>query len=679
MSEAFARQWRDVVGQGLSQHEVLRLAMALASRIRSLAQGDPLDPESATELAIDLKAFQAQLRSPAARRVVGKVEDAQQFFLPALSRFSMASEVTTSMSADAVKLVASEFEAVRALLLKLEADGIGLLFVAGSDGFLRPSPEFDRFAKTAGAMIDTQRGGDSAYIEATFDDPGSRVWQVVSGEQSRTVLARRPKNGALPGLDERLGFALQQFAVEQYRLGVERALWLSVRRSRGAAGGASVRERVAGLRSSADFYQRAIGKDNIAEDSIVLVAMTEDGLQILSQLRADLAAADPYIQLMSELQRDWESAGGGAPLSASAVAARTGFARDTLREQYLAAAHKVLDALTALHGVVPRHPSTDFWRTLAQDFVQYDNSAPGNGISELEAAFLAATRASAGGRCKAGLEVRPPKGGYFGGRLAALEENFNRACDVARRHALQADYDGFAMWFNGAVAGHFPFGERVGALPLPPRVLPGLLERYRGLRDAQKAVGSEWPAEVKPFLPGLDALLAQYAGEGPAVGTSPGDVNTHKPLQYQLLLGQRRRHERLGEHVMEWRLTAGGREYRRKSEAQSFEWTIGERIELRLRFAANSPYRPVAGSGYSVDGAAAVFSFGGDWALYTMLKQHRTEATEARVATLRFQVQLEGPDGKQLAVVYADLIGNGPDSLRVLSLPARAPAFEASR
>jgi type VI secretion system protein ImpL len=113
-----------------------------------------------------------------------------------------------------------------------------------------------------------------------------------------------------------------------------------------------------------------------------------------------------------------------------------------------------------------------------------------------------------------------------------------------------------------------------------------------------------------------------------------------------------------GEQIIDWKLEIGKKKFSYLSDDLTGHWVLGDPIRLSLRWANNSPSRPVAGAlpvPFTVKDRTAVFEYDDPWSLFTFLLRHGLrlqragaqqdcdQGFEADPYTLKFTIKTE-PD-----------------------------------
>lgn len=357
-------------------------------------------------------------------------------------------------------------------------------------------------------------------------------------------------------------------------------------------------------------------------------------------------------------------------------------AREYTEGQYAASASALLEVVQmAAPSAAARNSELQYWRRFVDTVDGFDKGATSNGLVEFEQYLLGLGKLARPDDCAAFLAEWPVavrRSDHFSVQLTALENTVSAACAERGHEAHRQAYEGYARWFNGSIAQHQPFGPSDTAVLTRPAVLGALL-RYGELRAG---IGTQrsWPAAVNEFLSEMDALHQTLVGGEPAdarasavyprakSGTMPEGASVLKPLALQVRLRGQEDDSELVKHIIDVAVNIGGRTVNVHSASSALQWRPGETIEVRLRWASNSPYTPVgdAGSAYKVSGRTATFSFQGDWALFALLgsasaRQGLRETlvplpvsvvSEAGRAEVDFQLRLMDADGAPLSLKF---------------------------
>lgn len=264
------------------------------------------------------------------------------------------------------------------------------------------------------------------------------------------------------------------------------------------------------------------------------------------------------------------------------------------------------------------------WRGVVQALDGYDAKAPGNSLVALEQFIRTGIDGVDLAGCDASLGRRRTVLDLFGQLRERLREPLAARCRTLAAQRVAGAYNRLRAQFQGELAGRFPFaapGDASGDADVDAvrrfyRALDGAAWADSLVRNGRAGVGGpgsdaaaflEEMEEARPFLASL--LGADTTG-GPAFNVM---------AEFRAA----RARERGGDQIAEWWLEIGGdRLTPRDSAGTASPWRAGDAVRLGVRWAMDSPLRPVqpglATPGRVADRAVA-WSFGGDWALLRLL------------------------------------------------------------
>lgn len=129
-------------------------------------------------------------------------------------------------------------------------------------------------------------------------------------------------------------------------------------------------------------------------------------------------------------------------------------------------------------------------------------------------------------------------------------------------------------------------------------------------------------------------------------------------VQFRVQPEQPGEEERGGNQIIDWNLDIGKKKFAYLTDDLTGRWNYGDPISLSLRWAGDSPMRPILGAvpvPFKVKERTAVFEYGDSWSLFTLLLNHGlitkragagtgcVEGFEANPFTLKFTIKTE-PD-----------------------------------
>jgi hypothetical protein len=375
--------------------------------------------------------------------------------------------------------------------------------------------------------------------------------------------------------------------------------------------------------------------------------------EALRRLDREALARHPYLAdprtdalsvALSEAMRD-AAAGEGPKRWAGFVDEH----RESLRRFALAA--EPIVHFFELTGVAS--PLAQRWAGIVVDVEQYDQKIGNSGLAALET-FLRDTyptilpeRDCAPPRTAA--VSRASRGTLAPIRNQLLDEAVRR-CRAEARAGVEGRYEAIAGEFTRLLAGKFPFSA----------VSDGVREATVGdaiafFRTYERHGGPSLARQLETLSCGEDAIgfMRRVDAFAPLLATSR-DLQTAVAVDIVPEFRVNRDAEIGGNQVVAWDLSVGRQMFRDTEPVKTGRWTSGDRIRLELRFASDSPDRPLARTDgpLSVEGRTARFDFGGSWALLALLGGNRAPSSELRGLrddaphTLRFEIPVERDAGR---------------------------------
>jgi type VI secretion system protein ImpL len=166
-----------------------------------------------------------------------------------------------------------------------------------------------------------------------------------------------------------------------------------------------------------------------------------------------------------------------------------------------------------------------------------------------------------------------------------------------------------------------------------------------------------------------------------------------------------REHEIAANQIIDWKLEVGKKTFTYASDDLAGHWIYGEPVRLILRWANDSPTRPVTSAApipFVVRERQAVFEYNDRWALFTFLLTHGLQLKRAGTSgdcdnghdpdpyTLRFVIKTEmdpvaqpgqpndlTPPSAEVFMRVTMLTANKPEPLMLPCLPIKAPPVPA--
>lgn len=340
-----------------------------------------------------------------------------------------------------------------------------------------------------------------------------------------------------------------------------------------------------------------------------------------------------------------------------------------------------------------------FWDGVIDALQAYRQRQADTSVAALETFIRSDLPAVSAETCE---EIVPPRSlnvpvaDYFERRLRDLRRQLAARCaELSGEQAIRA-YRAIADAFDRNLFGQYPFlaaGWRPDAREVTPARLNAFFAVYderageaRAALTATRAFGLSRDAALD-FLDRMDTARALFAGF--LDGTSGADVPVFRVtprfrVNTQAELG--------GNQVIDWSFAVEGRRTDNRAESPAdLTWTLGDPVELALRWAGNSlavPAVDLDNPALSVSGRRVTLSYDNDWALFTLIRNHRAGAAlvpgggrgdaPVLVVTVPTRPAGGGPLGTARLFVRLEIaapIGGEAVPVRVPVFPDRAPGL----
>jgi hypothetical protein len=350
------------------------------------------------------------------------------------------------------------------------------------------------------------------------------------------------------------------------------------------------------------------------------------------------------------------------------------------------------------------------WIQILADLDAYDNKTPGNPIAALENFIRSDMDRVSVNSCYEQTRIGDePSSDYFLNLRNSLRAKFYERCVVlARVKAINdaaedlKNYGAIEQSFNDNLAGGFPYGEVYGP-PLDPwammkffKVLGDKEKAAREALDRSEKFGAR-PQAARDFLEQMDRARDFFAAflekkQGPS-------------YDFKVQFRVNREQEIAANQIIDWKLEVGKKKFSYASDDLAGHWTYGEPVRLTLRWANDSPTRPVTSAApnpFAVKERSAIFEYNDRWSLFTFLLTHGLQLKRAGTLgecdngydpdpyTLRFVIKTEmdpvaqpsqpnglTPPAAEVFMRVTMLTANKPEPLMLPCLPAKAPPVPA--
>ncbi len=691
--------------ESFDNHPVVLVADETAGLINRLARDPSFSLEDAENLADCLRRLQREASQVQARRLLGKTQDSLSFFGPVMARLGNSSIVSIGEATDATNAFRQRRDVLRRHLLTQEIVGVGSLFMADpNEGNLVLTAEVKRFSAAYNTLMSQSFMQRMARGSGAKEDYSNGVtWNLsqLSGIKDLASAVRTYSTEGVQGFDASLRPSIMRLTQAQFKTNVDGLFWQAAMPLNGGNGDGKIygvsdattglSAQVNNLTAAIRLYRLAFNADEGVEPRAgtageLLISETQ---RLLERLDARLSTEDPYASMIADVRR-WMTSPTfpGRPLGNTMRGnpkERLALAREFARSQYGVPVALLLDGLTALSPASIREETMQRRRRFLDVLESFDKGTTTNGLYELEQYILNLAKWNDPDECVRFLAERAPtswRSDYFSMRFAALDEPVTEACTQRVADGRRRKYEEFASWFNTNVAGHQPFGS-AAITPLSRRSFSAVLARYRDLRKQLPVIPTEWTQSTAQFFDQMDALSERF---GTVERNKSASAITAEPadglVQGRLSLRTNSSEAVLADQIIDASVQSGSRQYGLRSSKDLFEWRIGDPIEVRLRWAALSPYVPVTGregkENYSVSDRTVTFKFTGDWALFDLLRRHAVRGDGYGQVVLRFNTQVVGPQGRRVAQFFATLAAPTEQIPFALDFPESAPALSGS-
>lgn len=313
--------------------------------------------------------------------------------------------------------------------------------------------------------------------------------------------------------------------------------------------------------------------------------------------------------------------------------------------------------LVDTQGVSSTDTSANRWLDTLRDMRRYDRQEPGNHVLALEQ-FAGSTLVQLNAAdCNQWLKqpaAAHRSGGLFATRHYRIEKQVRSYCQQYGKNTVIKRYLALAERFNRELAGFFPFAslEQAGRQDISPEVLTSFLEDYR----------HQWgqPVQGKTLLQGLEELVAaqpqlaldgwlefvrqldQLAGLWQQSQDGKGMPRFNLDIEFAALPQQS-----LGvRQIVQWTLNSGSELLTFPNGQQQTNWVPGDDLQLTLRWASGSEFRPAHNSEHPVQvndkQRTAIFNSRGRWALFEWWRRYAQRDHVGQSTQLMFEVPVVG-------------------------------------
>ncbi|MEO9335046.1 type VI secretion protein IcmF/TssM N-terminal domain-containing protein [Pseudomonas guguanensis] len=277
----------------------------------------------------------------------------------------------------------------------------------------------------------------------------------------------------------------------------------------------------------------------------------------------------------------------------------------------------------------------------------------------------------------------PQGGGDLARYTRDITDQVHRRCSQLQVQGAAQAWSALADYFNQYLAGRFPFSyslENGDADPARVKHLLDLIDTH--LEVAEKGLVLAPPGSRLAAEDFLSRMKQARSWLGPMfVRDKTGAVGVELEVRWRT----DREDERGADQVIAWTLNGAGRQITHPGESgERLRWSVGDPLQLVLRWARDSSQRPVIDPlqpSMAVNGLEAGWEYRGPWALLRMMRSHvvpqRLPNMDYTDFPLTLQVPVRGaPDAGAQAQMFMrlSLLGQGSKlPLSIQPLPVVAP------
>ncbi len=276
----------------------------------------------------------------------------------------------------------------------------------------------------------------------------------------------------------------------------------------------------------------------------------------------------------------------------------------------------------------------------------------------------------------------PHASGQLTLRWTGLQQAAMQRCQYLQRQTVASAWNELAGYFNQYLAGRFPFAaDRHAPDADPARVqyfltlidnrLPQARDGLGLLTARDRAAAGDFLDRIALARPWLGAMLMR-------------DKAGLSGIDMEVTWRTDRDSERGADQVIAWTLGTGNREIVYPGDDQVLHWSLGQTLNLRLRWARDGTQRPVndpVQQQLHVNGLEAEWQYQGPWALLRMMAAHSSMLRQPNVDYTEFPLRLEVPvhaqpeeDNQTQMFLRLSLMSQGGKApLSIHPLPVQAP------
>ncbi len=716
-----------VLSESLDMHPIVLAFDSIKELSDRLATEKGLNYGDAVILLEAIQRLQAEIPLPSSDRIVGSKQDGLKFIKPLLARLGKSSILSYAQSIEVSTQFSQRKQDLRKRLIETEINGLGHVFSDANGGRLILTAEFKKFAGAYGRLMGTQFMRSVGMPKVKLSENIGMAGLAIQADKLTEIkeLARAFQQyveGSLGEFEVALRPAMGNLAKNQYLLVIENIFSNAIvpkgvaQTAESQLGLDDVTNRLKQLQSALSAYRlafeirfadAALIKPPVENNIAISNFLVQESLRLLTLFEDVLKKEDPYKGLVTllELKLDEQNLAlekamktnlGGKTISVSppikSVTKTKGLEkqlnkiRERLKEKYAAVAIAIInDAMPLMNTEQKQSEIITRWNRFHSVLNMVDKTDLNNELIELERYMSSYVELQNVQQCVAMVLKKteaPKANSYFVYYFGMLKANLDRRCLLQARKAQVIEYENLVSWFNSKVIGRSPFtkkAEIVRSLEASAVVsvdLSALISKYCSFRKAVPNLPMDWPNKSRQALEQLDVFMEKIIVlDTMTKNCNSWVINSAFKGKFELL--NETMTEPLLGHIVNVDLVIGSRKYALQNlGAVTFDWTLGEPIELRIRWANESPYHPVEAKNYKLNWREVVYRFDGGFSLFEMVKGAVTggESVKSGKTTLVFPLWVAGvgPNNKALKL-HLLLSGSDASDMVPYELPLRLP------
>lgn len=446
---------------------------------------------------------------------------------------------------------------------------------------------------------------------------------------------------------------------------------------------AQLAQRVGGFQKAATAIRQLIqllAQEGDGGNSVNLNRQARDFVE--SQLEDLWALVQADRLYTAQSSPDWQRANFADAMFGYGDAAAIGSYLDhqRLRTAYLTQhyARPLVSYLVDNGGVAQTDVNAQRWIDTLVDLRRYERKEPGSNVLQMEQYVTGRLLVQGEADCSAVLQSTPVVSSshdIFATRQVALDQQLRTHCQAHGQHSVVQEYTALAQRFNADLANRFPFAALDNSsLPEVRLDVANQFFRdyqalwaasgdraglYQDLQNLARAQPRLVPKAWLDFVAALERVSVFWNRVMQADDTLQVTLAVQFAALPELSQGTRQ--------IIQWDLGNGNEQLSFPNGGSTLRWKPGDRLQLALRWASGSGYRPArsAQSALQVDDAQrrALFLSQRQWSLFEWLQLFGDpDHNPAQASLLSFQVPVvEAPaiDGSLQAGSTAQ-IGSAP-------------------